>query len=323
MRAIVYTAPLELETQEVDEPIASDGEVIVEVAAVGICGSELEGFASQSPFRVPPLIMGHEFAGVRTDTGQRVVVNPLVSCLGCDLCLRGQTNLCRNRSVLGIHRSGGFAERVAVPIRNCYPLPEEVSLLQAAMIEPLANAVHAFRLIQQVDAMPHRVGVIGAGALGLFSALQALRRGVPDVQVIDRSPERLEIARKVAGVRDAAETLQGEFDAVLDAVGSATTRRLAMEHVRPGGTCVWIGLHEPDAGIDGLALTRTEKRVLGTFCYHDQDYRDAIAFAAQLPDGLVRTVGLEEGRDAFFELLERTPAEPKTIILPEHAQAAR
>ena len=110
MKAIVYTAPLELQFQEVDEPTPGPGEVLVDVDAVGICGSELEGFANQSPFRVPPLIMGHEFSGRRADTGQPVVINPLVSCQQCDLCLRGKPNLCRNRKIIGIHRSGGFAE---------------------------------------------------------------------------------------------------------------------------------------------------------------------------------------------------------------------
>ena len=81
----------------VDEPVSGDGEVLVEVAAVGKCGSEFEGFASQSPFRVPPLIMGHEFAGVRFDNGLSVAVNPVVSCRRCDLCLRGLTNVCRQR----------------------------------------------------------------------------------------------------------------------------------------------------------------------------------------------------------------------------------
>ncbi len=98
MQAIVYTAPLTLELQDVPEPVPADGEVLVEVRAAGICGSELEGFKSQSPFRVPPLIMGHELAGVRLDTGEAVAVNPLISCGTCDLCLRGEGNLCRTRA---------------------------------------------------------------------------------------------------------------------------------------------------------------------------------------------------------------------------------
>ena len=165
MRALVYSAPLELELQDVADPVAAAGEVIVEVQAAGICGSELEGFASRSPFRVPPLIMGHEFAGLRGDTGEPVVVNPLITCLRCDLCLRGLTNVCRERALVGVHRPGGFAERVAVPEATVHPMPKGMTAAQGALVEPLANAVHALRLAQQHDPQPRRVGVIGAGTL--------------------------------------------------------------------------------------------------------------------------------------------------------------
>ena len=97
MKAMVYTAPLELKILEVDVPEPLEGEVLVRVRAAGICGSELEGVASRSPFRVPPLIMGHEFVGNRADNGDFVIVNPVVSCFNCDLCLRGLTNVCRHR----------------------------------------------------------------------------------------------------------------------------------------------------------------------------------------------------------------------------------
>jgi threonine dehydrogenase-like Zn-dependent dehydrogenase len=314
VKAIVYTGPLELQYLDVDEPEPADGEVVIDVRAVGICGSELEGFASKSPFRVPPLIMGHEFAGVRADTGEPVVVNPLVHCSRCDLCLRGQMNLCRNRAVVGIHRAGGFAERVAVPERNCYALADDVALANAALVEPMANAVHAFRLVQQSDPQPLRVGIIGGGMLGFATALQALARGVPHVMVTDLSDARLDIAGN-AGVHAVGRELEGEFDAVFDAVGSAQTRRVAMEHLRPGGTCVWIGLHGPEAGFDGLDLIRLEKRVVGTFCYHDPDYRHAISFVRDLDTRWIRQLPLENGVDAFYGLLEETPDEIKTLLV--------
>ena len=118
MQAMVYSAPLTLELSDVEEPTAAEGEVLVEVETVGICGSELEGFKTQSPFRVPPLIMGHRFfPGRRLDTGERVAVNPLIACRSCDLCLRGRPNICRKRKLIGIQQSGAFAELVAVPER--------------------------------------------------------------------------------------------------------------------------------------------------------------------------------------------------------------
>jgi threonine dehydrogenase-like Zn-dependent dehydrogenase len=316
MRAIVYTAPLTLELRDEPEPQPADGEVVVEVGVVGICGSELEGFRSQSPFRVPPLIMGHEFAGVRLDTGARVVINPLIACGRCDLCLRGDRNVCRNRKLVGIQRAGGFAERVAVPEFCCVPVPDGVPLEAAALTEPLANAFHALRLAQLHDAQPRRVGVIGAGMLGLASALVGLRCGVRDVSIADLSVPRLEAA-VYAGVPEAGARLEGEFDLILDAVGSAATRAASVAQLRPGGTAVWIGLHGPDAGFDGLGLIRNEQRVLGTFAYAERDFLAALEFAAELgvPEWLT-TAPLDDGVDVFHALLERPAPHAKTLLVP-------
>lgn len=315
MKAMVYTAPLELEILDVDEPTPGPDEVLVEVAAVGICGSELEGFASKSPFRVPPLIMGHEFVGRRLDTGETVAVNPMVSCRSCDLCLRGTTQLCRKRSIIGIHRAGGFAERVAVPAANCYPLPEGVSLLTAALIEPLANAAHAFRLAQLYEPAPLRVGVIGAGTLGFVTALVARDRGAPEVEIADLSEVRRRHAQATSATK-VGERLDGEFDVVFDTVGSAATRASSVELLRPGGTAVWIGLHGPDTGVDGLGLIRTEKRILGTFCYQDLDFRAAVARAATLePTGLA-SYPLQEGVEVFERLVAGDLSSVKTMLLP-------
>lgn len=315
MRAMVYTAPLTLEVQEVADPEPTAGEEIVTVEAAGICGSELEGFASQSPFRVPPLIMGHEFAGIRESDGRRVVVNPLVSCRRCDLCLRGMPNVCRERAIVGIHRSGGFAERVRVPADNCYPVPDSLSAEQASLTEPFANAVHAFRLAQAYDALPLRVGVIGAGTLGLATAMVALDRGVRDVTVTDLSDARLRIAEH-AGVPDVGSELHDEYDVVFDSVGSAGTRAASLEHLRPGGTSVWIGLHGADPGFDGLDLIRMEKRLLGTFCYHDPDYRAAIQLVSSFDLDWASQVPLDDGVAAFEELLEGPAATVKTLLVP-------
>ncbi len=314
MQAVVYTAPLTLECRDIAEPEPAPGEVLVDVRAVGICGSELEGFRSQSPFRVPPLVMGHEIAGVRTDTGAPVAVNPLISCHRCDLCLRGQANLCRSRALLGVHRPGGFAARVAVPEHALHPLPDGMSFERAALAEPLANAVHAIRLAQQLDPQPRTVGVIGAGMLGLALGIVARRIGA-DVSICDLSEERLATAER-AGLH-AVGALDGEFDLVVDAVGSAATRQAGMTVLRPGGTAVWLGLHGPEAGIDALALTRFEQRVLGTFAYVDRDFRAGLALAAEIDvDGWVALRPLAEGVETFLGLLDGPSAATKTVLIP-------
>jgi len=314
MRAVVYTAPLTLELQDVPEPQPAPGEVIVNVKAVGICGSELEGFRSQSPFRVPPLIMGHEIAGVRADTSESVAVNPLIACHRCDLCRRGHENLCRSRALLGIHRAGGFAERVAVPESCLHPargLPFHV----AALAEPMANAVHAFALAQQADPQPQRVGVIGAGMLGLASAVVARRTGVPDLCICDLSQERLDAAARTTAA-ETCEELEGEFDVVIDAVGSEATRRASVARLRPAGTAVWIGLHGPEAGFDALALVRSEQRVQGSFAYVDRDFRAALTILKDLRVDWVANVSLRDGVEVFEELLEGPADATKTLLVP-------
>src|SRR5665213_4356045 len=120
MKALVFTGPGVVEVRDVDDARAQQGEVIVHVDRAGICGSELHGIATPG-FRVPPLIMGHEFVG-HTSDGRRVAVNPLVTCGTCDMCLSGKTQACRSRSLLGVHRAGGFAERVVVPTSSLHDL---------------------------------------------------------------------------------------------------------------------------------------------------------------------------------------------------------
>jgi threonine dehydrogenase-like Zn-dependent dehydrogenase len=316
MQALVYTGPLTLELQDVPEPEPQPGEVVVDVGAVGICGSELEGFRSQSPFRVPPLIMGHELAGLRQDDGALVAVNPLLACGRCDLCLRGRRNICRRRALVGISRSGGFAERVAVPESACVTLPDGMTAERAALAEPLANAVHAWRLALGQDQSPARVGIIGAGMLGLAVALVVRRAGIADVMISDVNADRLASAER-AGAGTAATALEGEFDVVFDAVGSAATRAASVDRLRPGGTAVWIGLHGPEAGFDGQALIRSEKRIVATFAYLERDFAAAVDLAAGLEDtSWVTSRPLAEGVETFLGLLEAPGAAAKTLLIP-------
>ncbi len=316
MRALVFSAPLTLELRNEPEPEPAPGEVLIEVDAAGICGSELEGFASSSPFRVPPLIMGHEFEGRRLDDGQRVAVNPLISCGACDLCVRGMRNICRNRTFVGIQRAGAFAERVAAPARCCVPVPDGVPSGLAALAEPIANAVHAWRLALAADPSPRRVGVVGAGMLGLAAALVTLRGGVRDVTVVDPNLDRLSSAG-AAGVPHLGERLEGEFDLIFDAVGSQEARAQSVDRLRPGGTAVWIGLHAADPAFDARAFIRSEKRVLSTFAYLEHDFADALEIVGELNGASwVQRQPLSRGVQVFMALLEQPAAATKTLLVP-------
>jgi threonine dehydrogenase-like Zn-dependent dehydrogenase len=315
VRALVYTAPLTIDVGHAPEPEPADGETVVEVTAAGICGSELEGFAARSPMRVPPLIMGHEFGGVRSDTGGHVVVNPLIACGRCDLCRRGLPQICRYRIIIGIHRPGGFAERVAVPLTNLVDAPAEMTATQAAFVEPMANAAHALRLAAAVDPAPLRLGVIGAGPLGYAVAATALARGVPAVAVADTNRDRLRWIREL-GIDEVAPHLDGEFDVIVDAVGTAETRQASTAGIRPGGVAVWLGLHGTEPGFDGSALVRSEKVVVGSFCYTPSDFAAAVHHAARLSTPWATIVDLEDSAKAFRQLLDAPSTTLKTIVRP-------
>ena len=183
MRAIIWNGPRQMMVTDVAEPKPQPGEVLVKVHSVGICGSELSGFLGESSIRVPPLIMGHEFSGIVVQSGEKaarfkegdgVVVNPLITCGECYFCKRDLQNLCQARKILGVHIPGAFAEFVAVPEANCFPVSNaEPSLLINSLAEPMACGVRAAKVGGVLPGST--VMILGAGTIGLLSIV-AVRR---------------------------------------------------------------------------------------------------------------------------------------------------
>lgn len=311
MRALVFTAPRRMDVLDVADPVPSADEVVIDVEAVGICGSELHGI-SGAGWRRPPLVMGHEIVGV-DPTGRRVAVNPLLACGSCDACARGQENLCRTKQLVGVQRPGGFAERVAVPHETLHDIPESLSWGEAALIEPLANAVHACRLVGPLGGA--RVAVIGAGALGLLCAAVAAQDSPAQLTVADPSAPRLAVATAV-GADEVTSRLDGEFDVVIDAVGAPATRNDSIARLRAGGTAVWLGLAVPEVAIDGNAVVRDEKRVLGSFAYDGAEFAEAIALAPLTDLSWTTSVGIEESAAVFMELSEGRSDIVRAVIRP-------
>lgn len=309
MRALVFTAPGVVELQDVPLPDVPSGWLPLTVRASGICGSELHGFRSIG-FRRPPLIMGHEIAG-ETPDGRRVVVDPLLTCGTCDLCRLGSPELCRSRGLMGVHLPGGFAEQIAVPPDAVHEIPDDLPWEAAVLIEPLANAVHAWRQVQ--GGVVERLAVIGAGAIGLVTLLVAAHEGISEVTVVDRARSRLALAERLGASRCASK-LEGEYDVVVDAVGSMETRAAAVEGLRPGGTSVWLGLAEAGSGFDGNGLVRGEKRVVGSFAYSPEDFASAVAMAPRLDLGWSTAIQLEDSQRIFMELAEGASDPVKAVI---------
>jgi threonine dehydrogenase-like Zn-dependent dehydrogenase len=311
MKAMVFTRLGVVEVQDVPEAVSDDGQVIIEIDRAGICGSELHGI--QNPgFRVPPLIMGHEFVG-HTSDGRRVAVNPLVSCGTCDLCTAGKTQICRSRALLGIHMAGGFAERVAVPESSIHDLPDDLDWDRAGLIEPVANAVHAWALAGAPQGK--RVGVIGCGPIGLACLEVAHYLGAASVVCADLSSERRAVALMI-GADEVDETLEGEFDVIFDAVGTAGTRRTSVERLIPGGTTVWLGLGTAEPGFDAADAIRLEKNIRGSFAYTDAQFADAIAMAPHLNLSWSTTYPLSEGAEVFNALMGGQTTPIKALLRP-------
>ncbi len=311
MKAMVFTRLGVVEILDVPEVEATDGQIVIEVDRAGICGSELHGI--QNPgFRVPPLIMGHEFVG-HTSDGRRVAIDPLVSCGECDLCATGHTQLCRSRQLLGAHLAGGFAERVSVPESSVHDLPDDLDWDRAALIEPVANAVHAWALAGEPRGK--RIGIIGCGPIGLACLEVARFNGAASVACADLSGERRAVAVRI-GADHVGEALEGEFDVIFDAVGTGGTRHTSVERLIPGGTTIWLGLGNADAGFDAAHAVRMEKNIRGSFAYTDAQFVEAITMAPHLDLSWSTTYPLTEGVEIFNQLMAGGTTTIKALLRP-------
>jgi threonine dehydrogenase-like Zn-dependent dehydrogenase len=337
MKAIVWNGPEEMAVEEVPEPVLEPGTVIVRPEAVGICGSEIEGYLGKMGNRTPPLVMGHEFAGTVTEVGEgvdedlvgrEVAVNPLSSDGTCPLCRGGYTNLCPNRRLVGIHSPGGFAEYVLAPAQNVYPLPEGVGARTGALAEPLANGVHAVRLGLAGHIVEHAV-VVGAGTIGLMCLQAAVLEGIPEVSVVEphgaRREQALELGARAAYAsgEEAREALDGPTEGlgaelVIDAVGAEVTRRMAVEELlRPGGRTVFVGLHDDDTTLGFHGVVRGQLDLQGSYAYTADDYEQALEWLVAGRAGigeLPPVLPLDEGPNTFAELV-RGPSERIKVFL--------
>lgn len=318
MKALVYEAPERLAIREVSDPIPGKGEVLVRIAASGICGSDMHAYLGHDARRPAPLILGHEAAGV-TEDGRRVTINPLVTCGVCSACLAGRTNLCSERQIISMPpREGSFAEMVAIPERNLIAVPDAVPLTHACLTEPLACGWHAVRLgLRDIGDDP-AVMVLGGGAIGLGAALSLRAQGVSRVTVIEPNDLRRARLDEVGGF-DVLARPDGIFDLVVDGVGYATTRAVASASVRPGGVIVHIGLGEDTGGLDVRRMTLQEITFIGTYTYTDEDFAAtarAIFDGRMGPLDWIETRGLEDGPAAFADIRAGRVGSPKIVLVP-------
>ncbi|MGE0875303.1 MAG: alcohol dehydrogenase catalytic domain-containing protein [Burkholderiales bacterium] len=330
MKALVYTAPNEVTYRDEPEPQFGDGDVLIEVDAVGICGSDMHAYHGHDPRRKPPLILGHELCGrviQGPGAGRRVTVNPLITCGYCEYCVQGRDNLCANRTMIGMTRAGGFAERVSTAARAVIDIPQDMDTRAAALTEPAATAVHAVNVAMKalVRPLPEcRVLVLGGGAIGMLTALLLAGYGVRHVHVAETNALRRAAVAKASGAAVYDPTAPGgpapnSVDLVIDAVGAKATRNAALEAVKPGGVVVHVGLADWASEIDMRKLTLAEITLIGTYTYATADLRAA---AAALHEGAfgaldwVEERSLAEGARAFDDLHHGRVAAAKIVLRP-------
>ena len=331
MKSLVYTSPKTLEYRESPMPESNANEVLIKVEAVGICGSDFHGFLGHDERRQPPLILGHEIAGILEtgpEKGLRVTVNPLIPCGKCEACLTDRKNICHHRELLSIPpRNGGFAEFVSVPNENTLKVPDEISAEHAALTEPLACGWHAVRLAMEKLNIPFQESeclVMGGGAIGLGSALALAIKGAENIILTETNPvriEKLQEFKQFSVTNPISDTnfAKKKFDLIIDAVGIDQTRETAMTMIQPGGVIANIGLGAGNSGLNIRFMTLQEITYFGTYSYTPTDFKET---AEALFNGLYGTAynyetrPLSHGQQAFNDILEQKVSSSKVLLIP-------
>lgn len=278
MRAVVWEKPNQLKIKDhAPDPKPDPGQLVIEVGACGVCGTDVHIAHGEFPPTPYPLIPGHEFAGTVVavgagtagdwQEGERVAVDPSLFCGYCEACRSGRGNLCANWNAIGDTVDGAFARYVAVPQANAYRIPDGVNFQQGAMIEPLSCAVHGLRRIGSV--VNADVLIVGAGTMGLLMAQLVLRAGARSLSMVDTSSSRLDIARRL-GADDVATDVRGlnreKFGVAVDATGAPPAIEAAFGVLDRGATLLIFGVTAGDAAVDlsPFRIYNDELRVIGS-----------------------------------------------------------
>ena len=343
MKALLLSEYNQLDIADLPAPVPGVDEILVRVAACGICGSDVHGYDGTSGRRIPPIVMGHEAAGVvaaagsgvtKFKPGDRVTFDSTVYCGQCEFCLQGDINLCNNRQVIGVscgdfRRAGAFAEYVVVPQRITYHLPEELEFQEAAMLEAVSVALHAVRVSEMKGGQTALV--IGAGMIGLLTLQAAKAAGASQVLIADIDRSRLERAEKLGA--DATLLLSGTelveeilrrtggrgVDLVLEAVGRDETIAASIASVRKGGTVTLIGNISPQVKIPLQVVVSRQIRLQGS-CASSGEYPEAMELLAngkiKVKPLITAVAPLSDGPRWFARLHAGEPNLMKVVLDP-------
>jgi threonine dehydrogenase-like Zn-dependent dehydrogenase len=331
MKALVTTAHQLFEYAEVPDPMSGDGEVLVRIEAVGICGTDIHSYRHADPRKQFPAIWGHEPAGVIVGgvrDGRRVAINPIQWCGTCEPCLNGRNQLCRSRKVMSLGLTqGAFAEYVVVPDRNAVDVAPGVSSRHAALSEPIAVGHHGVvlgaRLLDKPIAAA-RCLVLGGGAIGLGACLSIRMQAAWSLLLVEPFNERRQLIEDIEQIETAdPANLSGRrgagFDLVIDAVGSGASRKAALESVAIGGVVVHLGLADEGPGYDFRDATLREVALLGAYGYRPTEFREIVDAMGQGRLGSLAWAEAEplaEGAETLAALASSQKSSLRTLLVP-------
>src|ERR1700722_7288475 len=341
MNALLLSEYKHLAVTTLPVPVPAPTDILVQVAACGICGSDVHGFDGTSGRRIPPLVMGHEAAGIvaaigsevsKFAIGDRVTFDSTVYCGVCAFCRKGQINLCDDRQVVGVScgdysRAGAFAEYVAVPARIVYKLPENLAFAEAAMLEAVSVALHAVEVSNLKGG--ETALVLGAGMIGLLTLQAARVAGCSRVFVADIDATRLKLAAELGAdktIQASGAELTQEIlrltegrgvDVVLEAVGRNETVAAAIDCVRKGGTVTLIGNIMPQVNLPLQKVVSRQIRLQGS-CASCGEYPKAMELMAAgkiRVDSLITAVAPLRDGPAWFDRLHSGEPNLMKIVL--------
>ncbi|MFC0903456.1 zinc-binding dehydrogenase [Clostridium sp. MT-14] len=324
MRAAVISKPFSIGLKEVDLPvIKKDDEVKIKVVVTGICGSEIHAYHGTHPFRIPPVISGHELAGVVEEVGKnvkevsigdRVTVEPQYGCGECRPCKEGNYNICEHKNILGTQEwPGSFGEYIVVPESTVVKLPHNVSFKQGALIEPIAVGVHAVR--KSGVKLGDSVAILGAGPIGLSLLLSAKSSGATKIFITDTLKYNLDIAKKMGAThtinsseKDAVEIIRAEtkeegVDNVFIAVGIESVLNDSIKIVRRGGKISEVAIFGKKPKIEIPYVQNKEINITGSNMYNRYDFEIAVEAIAtnifNISPLISKVMPIEEIKNAF------------------------
>ncbi len=343
MKALVLTAYKEFEVQDMPEPDVGARDVLVRVAACGICGSDVHGMDGSTGRRRPPIVMGHEASGVIERVGpdvrdyrvgDRVTFDSTIYNPDSFFSRRGLINLCDDRRVLGVscedyRQHGAFAELVAVPSHILYALPPAMTFEQAALVEPVSIAVHA-RHLTPIEPGDTAI-VFGAGLIGVMTVQVLKNTPAKQIIAVDIDAGKLAVAREV-GATHVINSASGDVaaqvkdltegrgaDVAFEAVGIEATVRAAVASVRKGGTVTLVGNLAKDVSIPLQAVVTRQIRLQGS-CASSGEYPECLDLISSGKVDVDRfisaTAPLEDGASWFDRLHKREPGLMKVVLKP-------